>query len=122
MNVFPFTLPRDVGDRLFISYLNSDQRAEATRSSFWRWLSVNVTVHSPTRLQFQTFGAAGVPQDDLYVDVRAEVLADHIALRKLQVAEMLLEQRELEAARLARAKAIDAIHLELFGDLPGDAS
>lgn len=122
MNIFPFTLPADAGRRLFINYLNSPLRHPSTRERGWYWSQVDAIVQSPTRVLFRVFDDEERLSDALWMDlVSPQALAGAIAQRKLELAEQVLIQREAEAARLARAKAIDAVHLELFGDLPGDA-
>jgi ligand-binding SRPBCC domain-containing protein len=118
MNLFPFQLPVQEGWDLWRAY-------RAAAHPDLSWYEVDVTVVSPNEVTFYvygmesaTHGGRGELKGKFDARVKAASLAEMIAHRKLRLAEWELDRREAEAARARRAAAIDAIHLELFGDVP----
>jgi hypothetical protein len=114
MNLYPFSLSRHNSNILWVA-------CRPTIGPDVRWYETEMVVHSPTRVTFHIYDLDDRLTDSIphtFEDER--VLAQAIADRKLTLAGQELDRREREAERIARAKALAAVHLELFGELPGD--
>lgn len=136
MNVFPFTLSKRDGDRLFQQYVMEHREHLAEKygeycivgvgpaRKRWSYYEVDVEVLSEYVVMFTTYdmadafyGGRGAQQDVIPHTYQSGAhLKAAVAERKQAVARQTYAARQEEAARAAFEAGVAAVHKELFGD------